>query len=140
MLLIILFQFVLYILDPVDCFTATPVSRPRPQCQLPAPRLLPKLTDCLHVIRDIRMQADRLQHRLLTISRREGSNIHVPNTWWDHVPHSTCAIQLDMVDRYPDGSDTLRLDDVLRTAEEIVEECLTPRPIERWGGSEGVSR
>ena len=44
-----------------------------------------------------------------------------------------------MIDGRADASDSLRLNDVLRTAEEVIEECLTPRATEGWGGSEGVS-
>ena len=112
---------------------------PKPHCRLPAPPLLPKITDCLHVVRDIRIQNEQVRDRIFTASRRRGSNLHLPNTWWDHVPHSTCAIYLDMVNDRQDASDLLRLEDVFRVAEEIIEECLVPRLAERWEGSEGVS-
>lgn len=55
------------------------------------------------------------------------------------MPHSTCAIHLDMVDGRLDASDLIRLEDVFRAAEEVIEECLVPRLAERWEGSEGVS-
>ena len=111
----------------------------KPNCKRPAPRLLPKITDCLHVIRQIRTQAAETHNRLFTVSRRSSSNIHMPTIWWDHVPHSTCAIHLDMANNRLDASDEMRLVDVMRTAEELVEECLNPRINEGWHGSTGVS-
>ena len=116
-----------------------PTYAPKPHCRLPAPPILPKITDCLHIVRDIRIQNEQVRDRIFTASRRRGSNLHLPNTWWDHVPHSTCAIYLDMVNDRQDASDMLRLEDVFRAAEEIIEECLVPRLAERWEGSEGVS-
>lgn len=129
---------VLHILLFIQPITSIPGNRPH--CRIPAPRQLPKITDCLHVVRDIRIQNREVHNRLFTISRRRQSNFHVPTTWWDHVPHSTCAIHLDMINDRPDASDELRLEDVLKTAEEVIEECLVPRSTERWGGSDGVSR
>lgn len=65
--------------------------------------------------------------------------MRMPNTWWDHVPHSTCAIHLDMIDGRENAYDELRLDDVLKTAEEVIEECLVPRAKDNWPGTDGVS-
>ena len=45
-----------------------------------------------------------------------------------------------MINDRPDASDELRLDDVLKTAEEVVEECLVPRAKDRWPGTDGVSQ
>ena len=137
MLFLLLLQVLLSAL-PITSFIAAAYG-PKPHCRLPAPLQLPKITDCLHVVRDIRLQNEQVRHRIFTASRRRGSNLHLPNIWWDHVPHSTCAIHLDMVDGRLDASDLLSLEDVFRTAEEIIEECLVPRLVERWEGSDGVS-
>ena len=138
MLLLNLFSLFLAI-HPVHSL-ATAFHNPRkPNCIEPAPRRLPKIEDCLDVIRQIRKQAADSHNRLFTVSRRISSNIHMPTTWWDHAPGSTCAIHLDMIDRRSDASDEMRLIDVLRTAEEIIEECLSPREFEGWEGTTGVS-
>ena len=137
MLFLLLLQVLLSAL-PITVFVAANYA-PKPHCRIPAPRLLPKITDCLHIVRDIRIQNEQVRHRMFTVSRRGGSNLHLPNTWWDHVPHSTCGIHLDMVNDRLDASDILTLEDVFRTAEEVIEECLVPRLAERWEGSEGVS-
>ena len=137
MLLLLLLSMVLSV--QLASSLTTHARAPRPHCIIPAPPMLPKITDCLHIVRDIRLQNDEVHNRIFTVSRRRGSNIHLPNTWWDHVPHSTCAIHLDMADGRWDGHDELRLNDVLKTAEEVIEECLVPRSTDRWGGSEGVS-
>ena len=119
---------------------ATAFYNPRkPNCIEPAPRHLPKIKDCLPVMHQIIMQAAETHNRLFTVSRRASSNIHMPTTWWDHAPRSTCAIHLDMIDRRSDASDEMRLIDVLRTAEEIIIECLTPREHEGWKATIGVS-
>lgn len=134
MLPFLLLQILLFI-QPISSIPGT-----RPHCRMPAPPQLPEINDCLHVIRDIRIQARQTHNRLFTISRRRQSNFHVPTTWWDHVPHSTCAIHLDMINDRLDASDELRLDDVLKTAEEVIEECLVPRGKDRWPGTDGVSQ
>ena len=136
-----LFLFVLQVLLsalPITSLGAVALA-PKPHCRIPPPPLLPKITDCLHIVRDIRLQNEQFRHRMFTVSRRPASNLHLPNTWWDHVPHSTCAIHLDMIDDRLDASDLLRLEDVFRAAEDVIEECLVPRVTERWPGSEGVS-
>ena len=134
-MLIFLLLHILLFIQPISSIPGN-----RPHCRIPVAPRLPKITDCLHVIRDIRIQSHQNHNRLLTISRRRQSNFHVPTTWWDHVPHSTCAIHLDMINDRPDASDELRLDDVLKTAEEVIEECLVPRAKDRWPGTDGVSR
>lgn len=138
MLLLLLLQILLTI-QPIDSHI-TARQLPVPHCFHARPRApgLPKITDCLHVIRDLRSQAAESRDRYFTVSRRISSNMRVPNTWWDHVPHSTCAIHLDMIDSRPDASDEARIIDILRTAEWLIEECLTPRANEGWDGSEGV--
>ena len=138
MLLLLLFQILVTVQPIVSLITARR-PLPRPHCLRPAPPQLPNITDCLHVIRDLRLQAAETHDRAFTVSRRTSSNIRLPNRWWDHVPHSTCAVLLDMIDSRQDASDELRIMDVFRTAEWVIEECLTPRETERYGGSEGVS-
>lgn len=126
-------------IHPINALATVFHNPRRPNCIEPAPRHLPKIEDCNRVIRQIREQAEETHNRLFTVSRRISSNIRMPTIWWDHTPRSTCAIHLDMIDRRSDASDEMRLIDVLRTAEEIIEECLTPREYEAWEGTTGVS-
>ena len=138
MLLLSLFSLFL-VIHPIASLATAFYNPRRPNCIKPAPRHLPKIEDCNLVIRQIRAQAEETHNRLFTVSRRMSSNIRMPTTWWDHTPRSTCAIHLDMIDRRSDASDEMRLIDVLRTAEEIIEECLTSREYEGWESTTGVS-
>ncbi|KAL8717430.1 MAG: hypothetical protein Q9181_008329 [Wetmoreana brouardii] len=100
------------------------VTIPRATCADPPPENPPKLSDCDHVISYLGRITRETGNPLYTASYREGSNIHLPNVFWDHLPKSTCGVKLDMVVGLEDASDALRLSDIAYAARTITDECL----------------
>lgn len=50
----------------------------------------------------------------------------LPNLYWDHIPESTCAVYIDMIDTKFDATDSLRLSDVVEAMLTIANECEAP--------------
>ena len=97
-----------------------------PRCQNPVPRDLPKITDCNHIIRDIHQQAEESGNPHFTASRRHTANMNLPNLYWDHIPKSTCAIYIDMIESQAESTDTLTLRDVITAIDDIIVVCSFP--------------
>ena len=101
-------------------------SQARPRCQHPIPKYLPEVSDCQHILDDIRKQARDTGNPLFTASRGHSSNMELPNLYWDHIPKSTCAVYIDLIESKFDSTDVLRLGDVLEAMLAIADECKLP--------------
>jgi len=106
-----------------------------PTCADHPAGLLPKLSDCHHVISWIERQIAETGNPLYTAARREHANFHLPNIFWDHLPESTCGVRLDMVEGKGQASDEVRLSDIAFATQKVVTKCL-----ERERGFEGWMR
>ena len=131
-----MFHFSRFTLSILLCFLPLTLISAQPTCADPPTEDPPKLIDCIHVISHIQRLVAETGNPLYTASRREGSNIHMPNLFWDHIPDSSCGVRLDMIDTKQEALDYMHLSDVAYAAQKIMEKCISPesavRTSEGW--------
>lgn len=119
-----LVQLTLIFLLPFTLPLTTPLNQPH--CTNDPNEEAPKFSDCIDVISYVERQVSETGNRLFTASRRQGSNIHLPNLFWDHLPGSTCGVRLDMVIGREDSHDELRMSDIAFAGQKVMDACLSP--------------